>query len=129
MNRAEILEILKNINNAYPTYFKDKDTRQKNQIVNLWLESFKDDSYDLVQDKVNKWIELNKFAPRIVDIKKPPQVKKGFNNYTEVMTDYDKKIINETFRKYAHKYLDEYKDNQQKVDAVYYKYKGGYSES
>lgn len=101
MNRTETLNILKTIGDNYPNYFKDKTNNQKQEIVNVWLESFKNDSYNSVDGRLKDWIKQNKFAPKIADLKNPSQSKKGFNNYTEELTKEDIDVINNNIKKYG----------------------------
>ena len=67
MNKIEVNKLLAILKTAYPNFYNnDVDT---DDIINLWVDLFKDCDYNLTMIAVKELINTSKYTPTIADIK------------------------------------------------------------
>lgn len=71
MNREETLKIMSVLKGAYPNFYRGMTRSEAESIVALWMEMFKDDSYEIVATAVKSIIVTDDsgFPPKIGTVK------------------------------------------------------------
>lgn len=68
MNRTEVTKVLAILKTAYPNFY-NSDELSIEEIIDLWVELFKDCDYNLTMLAVKELINSSRYTPTIADIK------------------------------------------------------------
>lgn len=68
MDSREAIAIITVIKMAYPNAYKDISAEERQLLYSLWLNSFQEIPYFLMQKVISDYISYNKFPPTIADI-------------------------------------------------------------
>lgn len=100
MTIEETKKILQQISINYNYVFANKTLEQKKEILKNWHNELNNYDFTDIQLKLNDYIKTNKYAPKISDLVKQKN-KSCFDNYTSYeLTDLDKKIMEENYKKF-----------------------------
>ena len=69
MTRNETTKILAILEATYPTFYKDKNDKELNDVVSIWSEMFKEEPYELVTMILKEVIATSEYPPTIATIK------------------------------------------------------------
>lgn len=69
MDREQAIVVLKLLKTAYPRFYADITKEDAENMVNLWIDMFKQDDPSLVILAVKELINTLKFPPAIADVK------------------------------------------------------------
>lgn len=105
MTIDETKQVLHKISSVYIYAFTNKTTDEKRQILNDWVEALKDESFEEIQRNLNKYINSNKYAPSISDLKTQNKTSSKFNNYeqSEKCTKEEWDNMVDLYNRYYHK--------------------------
>lgn len=105
MTIDETKQVLHKISSVYIYAFTNKTTDEKRQILNDWVEALKDESFEEIQRNLNKYINSNKYAPSISDLKTQNKTSSKFNNYEQsekcAKEEWDNMV--DLYNRYYHK--------------------------
>lgn len=68
MNKQEATQLLALIKVAYPEAYRDMDEASKKATVNMWAMSFPDVPYPIMEQALNHFRMVSKFAPKVAEM-------------------------------------------------------------
>lgn len=68
MNKQEAIQLLALIKVAYPEAYRDMDEASKKATVNMWAMSFPDVPYPIMEQALNHFRMVSKFAPKVAEM-------------------------------------------------------------
>lgn len=124
MTLDETKQLLHKISANYIYAFSNKTIDEKKEILMNWYNNLINYDFETINNKLDKYMVSNKYAPTIADLIANQTSKFSNYNTSEKLSAYDLQVLEHNMKKYGHyldysfeelkKHFDEVKENDNK---------------